>query len=249
MFFVCRDSEWHRGSNRISGIVENKDSKERIPLVAIQLTELERWTTSDMNGEFNFKNIPAGTYTIQASCLGFEKYETSNLTISKDVLNYKLQLTEFSLGLDEVTVVAKENTSMSSSSKIENAAIDHAQTHQPCRNVMQLVPGQITLNPDMSGSNQITIRDINSDLNPEDNDAFGTAIIVDGAPVDNDGNMQTLNTASGGTSQGYSTAGQGVDLRQISTDNIESVEVIRGIPSVEYGDLTTGCRTSKNQSW
>ncbi|MFQ8806854.1 MAG: TonB-dependent receptor plug domain-containing protein [Alistipes indistinctus] len=32
----------------------------------------------------------------------------------------------------------------------------------------------------------------------------------------------------------------GVDLRQISTDNIESVEVIRGIPSAEYGDLTAG---------
>ena len=69
---------------------------------------------------------------------------------------------------------------------------------------------------------------------------MGTAIIVDGTPVNNDANMQTLNTAGGGTAQGYSTAGQGVDLRQIATDNIESVEVIRGIPSVEYGELTTG---------
>ena len=235
-----------QGSNRISGIVEDKDSKERIPLVAIQLTELERWTTSDMNGEFNFKNIPSGTYTIQASCLGFEKYERV-ITISKDVLNYKLQLIESSLGLEEVTVVAKENTSMSSSSKIENAAIDHAQPTN-LADVMQLVPGQITLNPDMSGSNQITIRDINSDIDPADNDAFGTAIIVDGAPIDNDGNMQTLNTASGGTAQSYSTAGQGVDLRQISTDNIESVEVIRGIPSVEYGDLTTGAVLVKTKA-
>ena len=29
-------------------------------------------------------------------------------------------------------------------------------------------------------------------------------------------------------------------MRNISTDNIESVEIIRGIPSVEYNDLTSG---------
>src|SRR5690606_18765298 len=32
----------------------------------------------------------------------------------------------------------------------------------------------------------------------------------------------------------------GVDMRFITTDDIESVKVIRGIPSVEYGDLTSG---------
>ena len=29
-------------------------------------------------------------------------------------------------------------------------------------------------------------------------------------------------------------------MRSIPTDNIESVEVVRGIPSVEYGNLTSG---------
>ena len=29
-------------------------------------------------------------------------------------------------------------------------------------------------------------------------------------------------------------------MRSISTDDIESVEVIRGIPSVEFGNLTSG---------
>ena len=36
------------------------------------------------------------------------------------------------------------------------------------------------------------------------------------------------------------TAGRGVDLRTVSAGNIESMEVIRGIPSVEYGNLTSG---------
>ena len=39
---------------------------------------------------------------------------------------------------------------------------------------------------------------------------------------------------------GGSGGGTGVDLRQISADNIESVEVISGVPSAEYGDLGSG---------
>ncbi|EXY31053.1 tonB-dependent Receptor Plug domain protein, partial [Bacteroides fragilis str. 3397 T10] len=55
---------------------------------------------------------------------------------------------------------------------------------------------------------------------------------MDGVPMSNNGTL-----SQGGFS---STAFVGTDLRQISADDIESVEVIRGIPSAEYGDLTSG---------
>ena len=43
------------------------------------------------------------------------------------------------------------------------------------------------------------------------------------------------------TAGGFSsTVFVGTDLRQISADNIDNVEVVRGIPSAEYGDLTSG---------
>ncbi|WP_372648517.1 TonB-dependent receptor domain-containing protein [Draconibacterium sp.] len=236
----------------ISGVIENIKTKEHIGLVAIQLTELNRWTTSDLNGEFNFDNIPEGKYTIQASCLGFERYE-SIVEIRQDLKNYKLSMQASSLGLDEIIVIARENTNLSSSSIIENAAIEHSQPAS-LTDVMQLVPGQISLNPDLSKANQIIIRDINT-YSGEDktrqanaNDALGTAIIIDGTPMDNDANMQSLNTAQQGQSVDFSTAGGGVDLRQISTDYIESVEVIRGIPSVQYGDLTSGAVLIKTKS-
>jgi len=231
---------------QISGVVENKETKERVVLVAIQILELNRWTTSNMEGEFTFEKVPAGQYTLQASCLGYERYEFP-ITIQRNISNYTLRISETSLGLEEVTVVARENTSLSSSSKIESVALEHVQPTN-LADVMQLVPGQVTLNPDMSGTNQISIRDINTTNDPADNDALGTAIIVDGTPIDNDANMQTLNTTKGGTSQAYSTAGQGVDLRQVATDNIESIEVIRGIPSVQYGDLTTGAVLVKTKA-
>lgn len=224
---------------RISGKTTDKLSGTKIEMVNIQIKELNTWTASNIEGDFVFEKIPAGSYTLQASCLGYQLYEVA-ITVNRDISGYKLMLNEMTLGLQEVLIVAKENTTMSSSSKIESTALDHVQPNS-LADVMQLVPGQVTLNPNMGRTNQITIRDINEpDRNPDSNSAMGTAIIVDGTPVNNDANMQTLNTAGGGTAQGYSTAGQGVDLRQIATDNIESVEVIRGIPSVEYGELTTG---------
>lgn len=237
---------------RLEGKVTESNTKEIVEMVAVQIKELNRWTTSDMNGNFVFKNIPGGTYTLQASCVGFEKYERP-ITIERDITGYKLMIKQSSLGLEEVTITAKENTSLSSSSRIENTALEHVQPTS-LADVMQLVPGQITLNPDMSNSNQISIRTINNYASrdkieqPDDNSALGTAIIVDGTPLSNDANMQTLNTAISGTSQGNSTAGQGIDLRQMSTDQIESIEVIRGIPSVEYGNLTSGAVLVKTKA-
>jgi outer membrane receptor protein involved in Fe transport len=73
--------------------------------------------------------------------------------------------------------------------------------------------------------------------------ALGTSIITDGAPVSNNANLQVLNPAVSGAiaplGGGASPAG-GADTRTIQMDNVESVEVIRGVPSVEYGDVATG---------
>ena len=57
------------------------------------------------------------------------------------------------------------------------------------------------------------------------NASFGTAIEVDGVRIQN-------NAAFDET--------KGADIRSISSTNIESVEVVTGIPSVEHGDLSSG---------
>ena len=67
---------------------------------------------------------------------------------------------------------------------------------------------------------------------------MGTQIQVDGIPISNDANLQY--STSYGSIQEYANVNRGVDTRAISTDDIESVEIVRGIPSVEYGDLTSG---------
>lgn len=53
--------------------------------------------------------------------------------------------------------------------------------------------------------------------------------------------MQTLSLSLGANAgPSISTPNSGVDMRTITTSNIESVEVIRGIASAQYGDIASG---------
>ncbi len=57
------------------------------------------------------------------------------------------------------------------------------------------------------------------------NAPFGTAVEVDGVRIGNNGSFGNMN---------------GADTRNITVADIESVEVITGVPSAEYGDLNSG---------
>ncbi|HCY73485.1 MAG TPA: TonB-dependent receptor, partial [Rikenellaceae bacterium] len=67
--------------------------------------------------------------------------------------------------------------------------------------------------------------------------ALGTKFVIDGHPINNDANLQSTPAYS---SYGSSYVNFGTDMREISTEDIENVEIVRGIASVKYGDLTSG---------
>jgi len=202
-----------------------------------QIKELGVFAVTDVSGIAVFKNIPAGEAKIDISYLGYESI-TKTINIKGD-LTLKLKLIETSLKLKEVNVVAKSSAAGSStSSKIGRQAIDHLQATN-LSDLMQLIPGQIIQNNDLTTLKQVQIRSIASNDN---NNSYGAAIIVDGVPVSNNVDFNDR------TGVNTTTATSGIDLRQIGADNIESVEVIRGIPSAEYGDLTSGAIIVKSKS-
>jgi len=86
---------------------------------------------------------------------------------------------------------------------------------------------------------QIELRQLETTADADRNSALGTQILVDGVPVSNNANMQIDTDLNDGASYRV-TANSGIDLRQIPADNISSIEVIRGIPSAKYGDLSAG---------
>ncbi len=195
-------------------------------MATIQLQPSGAMAVSDADGHARIDHVPDGDYTLQISYVGFEPVN-SRLHVSKDMrLDY--QLTPTSLSLREVTVTAKVRESgASTSSVIGRQAIDHLQATS-LADVMQLIPGQLMDRPDLTQRQGLQLRTLQNNSTM----AFGTSIIVDGVPMSNNGDV-TQGAFSG-------SALTGTDLRQVSADNINEVEVIRGIPSAEFGDLTSG---------
>lgn len=203
-----------------------KASKEPIMMATVQLNPLGAYAVTDIKGNAVLKNIPEGSYTLVVSYVGFEPIK-QQLKVTK-ALTMQLQMVETSLALKEVTVVAKQNASGTSTSAIiGRQAIDHLQASS-LADVMQLVPGQLMGNTDMTTQQNLQIRQLGNNNTA----AFGSSVVIDGVPMSNNGNVTQGDFSS--------TAFTGTDLRQVSADDIDEVEVVRGIPSAEYGDLTSG---------
>lgn len=227
----------------LKGKVVDFFNETPLELATIFVEETKQWTVTDKQGNFTIQPIiHRGNYTLKISYYGYKKIK-KEIEINNSNLNIIIYLKELNLSLKEVVVVAKKQK-LITSSKIEKIAIQHLQP-KSISDLLQLVPGNITENPSLSNPKQIKIREIATD----NNSALGTAVIVDGVPVSTNANLQVVSTAKSGTGNSAPTvAGRGIDLRDITTENIESIEIIRGIPSVEYGDLTSGAVIVKTKS-
>ncbi len=211
----------------INIMVTEKKGREPVVMATVVLQPLGQATVTDANGRAVMHRVPAGNYTLTVTYVGFQTKNVQIVVAEKD-LNMRIEMVETSLALGEVNVTARQNVSGSSTSSIiGRQAIDHLQATS-LADIMQLVPGQLMGNQDLTASSNLQLRQLVNN----NTSAFGASIVVDGVPMSNNGSL----------SQGSfsSTAFTGTDLRQVAADDINEVEVIRGIPSAEYGDLTSG---------
>lgn len=230
-----------KASFKITGTVLEKGSKVKttIPYATVSINDYGIHVSTNVSGKFVINTVPSGKATISVKYLGMVTLDTV-VNVSSD-LNLELYLAVADFRLNEVNVTAKSGKDgAGTSSKISRTAIDHLQANS-LADVMTLLPGVISVNPDLSNAKVLTLRSVGTPTAASN--AFGTSILINGAPLSNNANLQTLSPvvsgASGALANGASP-GSGFDVRGISMDNVESVEIIRGVPGVEYGDLTTG---------
>ena len=205
----------------ISGKVVGDDDKQPIEFASVLLKDHGMWAITDGEGRFTIKNVPIGKVTVTIQSLGYSTRQMT-LTITKDVPRLNIGLKQESLKIDEVTVVAKRKRDEATTSyTIDRTALDNQQILN-IGDITTLLPGGKSVNPTLMNDERIALR---SGVQEKGNASFGTAVEVDGIRMDNN--------ASIGETAGAST-------RTIGTSNIESVEIVTGIPSVEYGDLSNG---------
>ena len=138
--------------------------------------------------------------------------------------------------LPNVTVTAIESKEPGSTSQLPAAAIEHVQPFSAA-DLMQLLPGGLTTNPGFNQPQYFTVREItltNGLNNTNSSEARSTQILIDGSPLH-------YNAWIGSPFDGF-------DTRFLSMNEVEQAEVIRGIPSARYGNLTSGMLKLKTRS-
>lgn len=192
---------------------------------------------TDLNGNFVIRNIKPGSYTLKASFVSYES-SVKKITVGEGKtidVDFSLKPSAFQIG--GIEVVGKTDllpTDVATKTTINSGEIEHYQASS-IKDVLDLVPGvQKTENPGIGKTGQVAVRADDQDQLS----ALGTLVVIDGSPVSNNANLQFERMHNANT--GSSNMGGGVDLRTIPADNIESIEIITGLPSVRYGDVTEG---------
>ena len=206
----------------IRGTILNKKDGSPVGFATIVLTNTEQWAVADENGKFEIRNIPPGKNTISVSCLCFMT-DTKEIVVKRDIPNYVVRLSEVNLSLQGVVVTAKENENSATTSRtIDRTTLDHVQM-VGILDIAGLLPGGATTNPSLTSAQRFNLRA--GGVSEAGNASFGTAIEVDGVRLSNNASFSET---------------RGVSTNNIASSNVESVEVISGVPSVEYGDVGAG---------
>ena len=208
----------------LSGRLTDASSSEPIVGVSVVVDSTALWAVSDNNGRYEIRNIDKTHIKITFSSIGYQ-VKTIELKLLQGDNIHNVALCENNLALDEVVVTAQRRTeSQSTSYVIDRNTLEHAQLIN-LNHVTTLLPGGKTVGDQnlASSSNRIALHaGSTSELGHA---SFGTAINIDGQRLENNAVLSET---------------KGADLRNIGSSNVESIEIVTGVPSVEYGDLSNG---------
>ncbi|RWU10758.1 carboxypeptidase-like regulatory domain-containing protein [Pedobacter chitinilyticus] len=210
----------------ISGKVLNRRNQEPVDFAVVAVPASGQWASADAKGQFTLKNIPAGKVKIVIQYLGFVKKETEYI-MSKNLTDLVFFLDEDNLTLSQVEITAKKGTDLATSFVMDRKALDHLQM-QNVTDVQALLPGGKTSQQLHLATTSRQYFQVNGNSGERGNPAFGVGLEVDGIRITNN-SLRSSNLEY-----------DGPDTKNISTSNIESIEIITGIPSVEHGDMTNG---------
>ncbi|MGN7864272.1 TonB-dependent receptor plug domain-containing protein [Chryseobacterium sp. 22458] len=211
-------------------------------------SEQDRYAISSNDKGIAVIYIAPGKYKVESDSNDHSGY-SNLLSITKEE-TFTLILTNRIHTIEEVVITAKEGKGLTSSSIINQRAMQHLQPSS-FSDLLELLPGGRSGDPVLNQMNKISLRETGRAGSDYNTSSMGTTFLVDGAPLNSGANLQYTYDFTDKTNNGLKrrlNLASGVDMRSISTDQIENVEILRGIPSVRYGNLTSGIVKITNKS-
>ena len=246
LILLCAAGCIHAFGEQIGGRITDASTGEPVEFASVLAIDDKQFSISDQDGNWTL-NLRPGRHRIAFSFVGYAS-DTVSVTVPRDK-PLDIRLKESATELREVVITSREGQGLTSTSRIDRSAMEHLQPTS-FTDLLELLPGNMSQTPDMGKANTITLRETGAvtatgaKTDVSDDYAItslGTVFMVDGAPVNGDATLQGVPSASSADPEAKrNMTNRGVDMRTISTDNIESVEIVRGIPSAEYGNLTSG---------
>lgn len=253
----------------ITGLVRAEEGTP-LPAATIHLPQLNQYYTTDSKGFFNISVTDwqwQQALAVEVFYIGYQKLTVEITRLQGDTVLPDLTLKEMSLRLKDISVTASRNfTGSSNSSLMITREMIEQTTALSLNDLLNQIPNRQMTPPSLQNVQNLNLR---ATFAPTTNDrgaftlnnAFGVGIVLDGNVISNNMNMQSYNPGldgvsglktlmgsgnsyglTGTTTKSYSGdfAFGGTDLRQIPPDNIESIEVVAGVASAKYGDISDG---------
>ena len=219
------------GQGRVfKGKVVDKRTGEPVEFATVLVKATEQWSVTDEKGQFSIEGIRVAGSKVEIASLGYVTL-TQDVKFSGETTEITFKVDEDNLTLESAVVTAQENSNSAATSRtIDKTALEHVQIMN-ISDISSLLPGGASVNPSLVSDQQISLRSAKGESGSS---SFGTAIEVDGVRLSNNASFTSsdLNGRSGSV--------KGASTNNIASSNIESVEVITGVPSVEYGDMGSG---------
>ncbi len=218
----------------VSGCCRNAQDGEVLSFATVRVKELNLTLLTDLEGRFQFTAVKGEAYTVNVNYINCVERQV-RLTAGAQKL-HEIDLEPQSFALDEVVVMAEYDPQKGSSAVINQQALEHIQPTSVAE-VMTLMPGGLYQQSNATGFSRISLRQSGSD----DNTSLGMAVVMDGISIDNDGYRSQISGMQ--SSDEYSSRlgwNKGVDLKTLSTDHVQRIEIVKGISSAKWGNLSSG---------
>lgn len=196
----------------IEGHVFDKTTKEAIAYASVAIEGTKIGTTTDEEGNFIFRSIAPGRYTIVVSCIGYKKEHHTVEVRKESVAHAHLELVPEATRLDEIVVSANRNETNRKEAPVVVNVLSEKQFEQ--NNAQDLVQSlgfqsgvRVEYNCQNCGFPQVRINGLEGPY---------TQLLIDSKPI-----MSALSGVYG--------------LEQIPVNMVERIEVVKGGGSALFG--------------